>query len=439
MRHTSRIMLLSIALMFLPTISCSHAADAPPNVVMIISDDQAWTDYGFMGHPHIQTPCLDRLAQQSLLYTRGYVPSPLCRPSLAAMITGLYPHQNRITGNDPAPTPDIKKNRQNPAYLALNETMIAHIETHPTLPRLLAKKGYVSLQTGKWWEGHPRRGGFTHAMTHGDPRRGGRHGDVGLTIGREGMKPICDFIDQATADSKPFFLWYAPFMPHTPHTPPMELFEKYQKLTDSRTIARYWAMCEWFDQTCGQLLDYLDKKGLADNTIVVYVCDNGWIQNPKSGGYAPRSKRSPYEGGIRTPIMVRWLGKVKPRRDETHLAISIDLAPTILRACGLQPTADMTGVNLADTQAVAGREAVCGEVYAHDVADVNQPTKSLQYRWVIHDQWKLIDPDPANLPNSKPELYNVIDDPHEKRNLADEHPQRVKQLQKRLDAWWRRK
>ncbi|MCD6340045.1 MAG: sulfatase-like hydrolase/transferase, partial [Verrucomicrobia bacterium] len=82
----------------------ARSAAAPPNIVLIISDDQSWTDYGFMGHPDIRTPCLDRLAAESTVFPRGYVPTALCRPSLMSIVTGLYPHQHRTTGNDPAKT-----------------------------------------------------------------------------------------------------------------------------------------------------------------------------------------------------------------------------------------------------------------------------------------------------------------------------------------------
>src|SRR5207253_6701648 len=125
-------------------------------------------------------------------------------------------------------------------------------------------------------------------------------------------------------------------------------------------VAKYWANCEWWDETCGELLDYLDKQGLSDNTLVVYVTDNGWIQNPTANNFAPRSKRSPNEGGIRTPIVLRWPGKLAPRRDEQTLVSTIDLAPTILAACGVMPTTEMRGINLLDVAAgkSSSRDAV---------------------------------------------------------------------------------
>ena len=413
----------------------SHASAAkPPNILLIISDDQSWTDYSFMGHEAIETPNIDRLAKQSRLFKRGYVPSSLCCPSLASMITGLYPHQTKITGNEPPMPPGGRNSEQ---YRKQVQECASFIDDLPTLPRLLAKRGYVSHQSGKWWQGHYSRGGFTHGMTHGDPKRGGRHGDVGLKIGREGMDEIFDFIEDS--GDKPFFVWYAPFLPHTPHNPPKRLLDKYAKKTESKFIARYWAMCEWFDETCGQLLDHLDEKKLADNTIVLYVTDNGWIQRADNGRYAPRSKRSQYDGGLRTPIMVRWPGKVKPE-DRPELANSIDLAPTILKACGLAPTKEMQGIDLLDDTALAKRKSTYGAIYLHNAVDIHKPSANLTYRWLIDGNWKLILPHKENVTTKakhrdtgETELYNLAKDPHERNNLAKARQDRIKSLAKQLN------
>ncbi|MEX0977726.1 MAG: sulfatase-like hydrolase/transferase, partial [Pirellulales bacterium] len=184
-----------------PSIVCALAlvcttaeAAQRPNIVMIISDDHAWTDYSFMGHPHVATPRIDALARQSLTFRRGYVPSSLCCPSLASIITGLYPHQHKVTSNDP-PLPSGPERvgfQKSPAFAAGREVMNRHLEAVPTLPRLLGDLGYRSFQSGKWWQGNHARGGFTHGMT-----RGQRHGDAGLDIGRKTMQPIFDFIDES--------------------------------------------------------------------------------------------------------------------------------------------------------------------------------------------------------------------------------------------------
>lgn len=191
----ARLSLLLILWAPIEHFAAATAWAAPPNVVLIISDDQAWTDFGFMKQAPVRTPHLDRLAARSAVFRRGYVPTSLCRPSLATIITGLYPHQHGITGNDPPPGTD-------------RTALLKHIRAVPTLPRLLAAKGYRSFQTGKWWEGNYSEGGFTAGMTHGDPKHGGRHGDLGLHIGREGLKPIFDFIN--SCGESPYFLWYAP-------------------------------------------------------------------------------------------------------------------------------------------------------------------------------------------------------------------------------------
>lgn len=412
----------------------SAQATKQPNIVLIISDDQAWTDYSFMGHKKIKTPNIDRLSKESRLFKRGYVPTSLCCPSLASIITGLYPHQTKITGNEP-PVPNGGKNSEQ--YKSQVQECVSFIDNIPTLPRLLAQKGYISHQSGKWWQGHYSRGGFTHGMTHGDPKRGGRHGDKGLKIGREGMKEIFDFIENR--DGKPFFTWYAPFLPHTPHNPPKRLLNKYLQQTDSKFIARYWAMCEWFDETCGELLDYLDAKNLTNDTIVIYVTDNGWIQRADNGRYAPRSKRSQYDGGLRTPIMLRWPGKIKPE-ERQELANSIDLAPTILKACGLNPTEKMLGIDLLDDEALSERKFTYGACYLHNAVDIHTPKANLTYRWLIHGDWKIILPNEVNVTThskekgtGKIELYNLTKDPLEKNNLAESKHAIVKRLTRQLD------
>ncbi len=424
-----------LALAFLALALLPARAAPPPNIVMIISDDQAWTDYGFMGHPLVATPHLDRLAAQSLCFRQGYVPSSLCCPSLASVITGRYPHQHRITGNDPASDPSASAPLQKAAFAQGRARMQQLIRATPTLPRLLAEqRGYRSLQTGKWWLGSYADGGFTHGMTAGDPAQGGRHGDAGLNIGRQGLEPIRQFIRQATADQKPFLVWYAPLLPHDPHTPPPELLEKYRAKVPSLHLARYLAMVEWFDQTCGELLAFLDQAKLAENTLVVYLADNGWIQSPDNPRYAPRSKQSPYDGGLRTPIMLRWPGKIAPAQPAA-LASSLDLFPTLLTACGLPVPPDCSGTNLLDPAAVAARDTVYGACYDHDMVDLDAPARSLKWRWCRQGDWKLILPSPR-LPSAAPELYDLAADPLERTNRAASEPARRETLTRLLDQWW---
>ena len=426
------------------------AADKP-NIVLILSDDQTWTDYGFMGHEFIKTPNLDKLSKRSAVFPRGYVPVALCRPSLSTLITGLYPHQHGITGNDPALLPGMKpRQKVPPAYNQLRADLIANIDQHPTLPKLLAKNGYVSHQSGKWWEGNYKRAGFTEGMTRGFPQPGGRHGDDGLKIGREGMKPVLDFINKSIADDKPFYVYYAPFLPHTPHNPPVRLFNKYKDKVASEHVAKYYAMCEWFDETCGQLLDHLDAKGITDNTIIYYICDNGWIQKEKSRGYAPRSKQSANEGGTRQPTMISWPGKITPKVYEDTLVTSLDYLPTMLAAAGAEADIPkgLPGLNLMPLITEGkklDRDAIYGESFAHDIADLKNPEASLLYRWVIQGHWKLLltyDGKVGRYTSShprtekRPQLYNLKKDPTEENNLAKDNSERVAKLASMIDTNW---
>ena len=404
---------LALLLLCLPGCATAPVAQTPPNIVMIVGDDQHWGDFGFMGHPTIKTPRLDRLAADSAVFPNAYVPTSLCRASLATMLTGLYAHQHKICCNDPPDGVD-------------RSAMLPFLKNAPTIPRLLQSKGYKSFQTGKFWEGHFSNGGFTHGMTEK-----GRHGDDGLVIGRQTMKPIYDFIQSCGSD--PFFVWYAPMLPHEPHNPPDRLLQKYAVEGRNPKVAKYWAMCEWFDETCAQLLDHLDAKGLRDNTIVLFVIDNGWIQETGGvrttrGNFAPKSKLSPYDGGLRTPILIRWPGRVKPAA-HPDLASTIDIAPTLLKACGVQPPASMIGLDLL--KAPLPRNAVFGDLYVHTSKDIDKPALNLTHRWIREGEWKLIVPQ-----EGKPELYHVAKDPNEEVNLAASDAPRAGALRKRLDSWW---
>lgn len=437
---------LLAAFLALPSDCKSFASEQRPNIVFILSDDQGWTDYGFMGHADIKTPQLDELAARSLVFERGYVAAPLCRPSLASMVTGRYPFQHRITGNDV----DGMKNRA-----ALDAPVRAAFHKQPSFIRSLTANGYLAHQSGKWWEGSWRDGGFTHGMTHGDPDRGGRHGDQGLKIGRESMKPVLDFINEAAEKKTPFLLWYAPFLPHLPHNPPQRLLDKYTTPGRAVDVAKYYAMCEWTDETCGELLGHLDKKGLTENTMVIYICDNGWAAASTNANdpnqklwkrYAQRSKGSPYENGVRTPIMISWPGHVTPER-VSDFAHAIDIFPTIAAAAGVKTPAELSGINLLDEKSRANRKVVFGVCNSIHNMTPGKPDGTLQYLWCVEGDWKLLvryhgkdttvyrklhvwDTEPVK-------LFNLKNDPHEEHELSADHPQMVESLKKKIEAWHR--
>ena len=461
----NQLVLFQLLLIVLLTNACTQHSEnvKQPNIIFIISDDQTYSDYSFMGHEHIQTPHIDQLARESMTFTRGYATAPLCSPSLASIITGLYAFQHGITGNDPVVDYEGKKYpkratrndlfppnsypvQRDKAY----QQLAANFYKNKLLTQTLAENGYRSFQTGKWWVGSAADAHFDKGMTHGDYTRGGRHGDEGLKIGREGLEPIYDFIEESEAKEQPFFVWYAPFLPHTPHTPPKALEEKYLTIAPSPSIAKYWAMVEWFDQTTGELLNHLKEQGLADNTIIVYTCDNGWIQSEDRRGYAPRSKRAPHEGGIRTPIMFKYSKAIAPKMDTKNVVSNVDLVPTVLNLLGIAK-GNLPGIDVLDEQALNSRKVVFSETYNHDILNIDVPTETVLYKVAIENKWKLMLPNPhmiqQDATTSKEEiagyytkdvqLFNLETDPMELRNVALEYPEIVNRLTTEIEEWWR--
>ncbi|MDF7823429.1 sulfatase [Pontiellaceae bacterium B12227] len=422
----SRMIAVAVAVMAALTVTAKQ-----PNVVFILSDDQGWDDYGFMGHEHIQTPNLDKLASAGLLYERGYVTAPLCRPSLASLATGLYPHETGIRGNDPVMPKDTHYRTHKKEFGELRKAMTAPFADCTTFIEVLRDNGYLTLQTGKWWEENPLDHGFTHAMTHGDALKGGRHGDVGLKIGRETMKPFHDIVQQSKKEDKPFFLWYGVYLPHSPHNAPDRIYNKYKDIAPNEPTARYWANVDWFDEGCGQLVEHLKEQGLYENTIFVYTCDNGWVQNPKKKNSSVRSKREPTEAGIRTPIFITHGATVKPLRDAETLASNLDIAPTILKACGIEPPKEMSGLDLRDSAALKKRDRIFVDVYEHDsnLETRDDLSKDLK-AWVVIDGWHKLIVRPAGK-----QLYDLKNDPDDRNDLASEYPEKVSKLWKLIEEW----
>ena len=362
------------------------AADKP-NVLFIISDDQAWGDYGFMGHPHIATPHLDRLAAQSLdvrarLHARAAVPAVAGQHRHRALSASARRHRQRSRRcRTRASTPWPRAATRNTRATTTPSSRTSRKQ--PNLVRDLTSRGYLALQTGKWWEGDPvKTAGFTHAMTQGEAK-GGRHGDAGLDIGREGLEPIYRFIEQA--GDKPWLVWYAPMLPHAPHTPPEDLLQKYLKRRPERTGRPLLGLRRVVRPHLRRTARLPRATGLRDNTIVIYTTDNGWIQDPdKANRFAPRSKLTPYEGGVRTPIMISWPGQVKPRLDKEHLASNVDLWPT-LAALLKTPTPARLARHQPHRRAAPSPRAHASLASNTPTTSPTwiTPTRSLQHRWII--------------------------------------------------------
>ncbi len=440
------------------------------NLVYIIADDQAYGDFGFLGSPDALTPHLDRLAAESARFPHGYVPSSLCSPSLAALLTGKYPHQSGLHYNHPPPgNSAFNRMTSRQEYEQVRSRAFSLIRQQPTLPRMLARRGYACLQTGKFWEGHYRNAGFTHGMTIFEPRPGQDYGgnrvlasgelaahgngDHGLAIGRETMQPIADFLDEF-AHKQPFFIWYAPFLPHQPHDSPEHYHELHRQRGAAEHRIPYLASISQFDDTVGELLEMLATRGLTESTLVVFLSDNGWVpgevrekRRPEEFAPIAESKYSPFEGGLRTPILLSLPGKIPPATHPQPVN-SIDLLPTVLAALNeAQAAAQFPGRSLwkaARGQEKLALEPVFGAIYPGDASQLGAPSQDIAYRWVRYGEWKLIVPhsqqNQAPWKNflTSPALFHLASDPDETRNLASDpqHQPRRQQLQQLLDDWW---
>ncbi|MDZ4850196.1 MAG: sulfatase-like hydrolase/transferase [Pirellulaceae bacterium] len=450
---------------------CNLLDAALPNIVYIIADDMTYRDYGFMGSHDALTPNLDRLASQSAAFVNGYVPTSLCSPSLAVLLTGRYPHQSGLHYNHPPPgNAGFNRMQNRTEYEAARSVAFEWIRQQPTLPRTLGALGYRSFQTGKFWEGHYSNAGFSDGMTVFEPApqlpyegvtrilKDGSiaahgNGDHGLAIGRETMQPIADFLDRGSP-TQPFFIWYAPYLPHQPHNSPRKYFDLYRERDIAEHRLPYLASISQFDATVGELVSMIENRGLASQTLFVFVCDNGWTPSRQRDSkrtdefvHTHESKYSPFEDGLRTPILLRWDGHTQVGV-QPQLVSSVDLLPTVLEAIGKpKAIAKLPGRSLwsaAIGEKQLDDRPVFGEIYPGDASQLGNPSHDIAYRWVRNGDFKLIVPHshqgPAAWKNylEGPALFNIARDLEEKNNLAGQpqYAATLQELQSTIDEWW---
>jgi arylsulfatase A-like enzyme len=434
-----------------------------PNIVIITADDMAWTDLSYIGNEYVNTPNLSKLADTGVLFPRGYVPTALSRASLMTLISGQYPHEHGITTDDEVIWRGSSMNKPAP---------VSTIKKIDTLPRLLAKKGYLSFQCGRWFEGRFSDAGFTHgtaaALDHAYAKPAA---DPDL------LKACEEFMDLAQTQEKPFLLWYAPALPafnfHVRSNDAerealladisqnqtfslnyglSEYYFQFQKPMGRGDVLLYYALVELFDTYCGQLIDSLEKRGLRDNTLIIVQSANGWVTIRRRGSWAPRTKGSPYDGGVRSPMICSWPAKIKPDVSDT-LVSSIDVVPTVLAAVDSpKPKKALPGVNLLPVLEGNNQNsdrAIFGEAYSLQGADIRNPQQSRLKRWVIDGSYKLVmngdgkgsyvgggsDLNGTERMKLEPELFDLIKDPYEQTNLYTHLPQVALELKQKLDEW----
>ena len=420
-----------------------------PNIIFIFADDWGWGDLSCYGHDRLKTPNLDRLASEGTLFTQFYVCSGVCSPSRTAVMTGQFPARHGVHGHF-ADHP-MNERRGMPNWLDENAV---------TYTRLLQDAGYRVGHYGKWHLGHgdgapePFAYGIDECRvnTGNGPYLGFLTNDVG-PMRASSSELIVDetigFIDR-NSDS-PFMVNVWLNDTHATLDPDEEQLEPYLQfapvgLEDKHVGANaiYYAAATNADRHIGRLLDHLDERGLTENTIVIFSADNGpediSIRNSAHSGVGSPGpfrgrKRSLYEGGIRTPFILRWpRGGTRAGAVDNDTPLSaVDLLPTFCEAAGCEVPEDwsLDGESMLDVfrGATRGRESTLMWEWRFSIAGhVINRSPILAIR---EGNWKLL----ANPDGSRAELFDIPNDPMELNNVADAHPDLVEQLTQRVTDW----
>ncbi len=411
------------------------AETTKPNIVVILADDLGFADVGFNGGKEIKTPNIDKLAAAGARLDQFYVQS-LCSPTRAGLMTGRYPMRHGLQ------TGVVRPWAQH--GLPLDER---------TLPQALKEAGYATAITGKWHLGHfqpaylPTRRGFDFQYGHYNgaidyfklDRDGGhdwhRNDKANYDEGYSTHLIARDAVTFIQGNTQPFFLYVSFNAPHAPYQVPEEYKAPYAQLKEPRRT--YAGMLAAMDEAIGQIITALDEKGLRKNTLIVFSSDNGGPLPGKVTDNGPlrAGKGTLYEGGVRVAASIAWEGRIKAGSTITAPLHIVDLYPTLLR---------LAGASLRQALPIDGRDAYAiltqGKPSPHREILLNTTPNTGAIR--VGD-WKLIvngeinahEGDGTVSTPAEPsiELFNLANDPYEKRNLATQQPGVVSDLRARYD------
>lgn len=396
-----------------------------PNVILILTDDLGINDLGCYGRREHRTPHLDRMAAEGMRFTAAYCAQPICSASRAAILTGKHPARLHLTTFLPG-RPDCPS--QPLLHPVINQQLPLE---EKTLAEYFKDAGYATACIGKWHVGGrgfgPLEQGFDvyypgRANTRPSATEGGK-GEYDLT------NATMRFIE--THRQQPFFVYLAHNTPHIPYAAKEELIAKNQGTFEPV----YAAVIETLDDTVGRLLARLDELQLAANTLVIFTSDNGGLHVPE-GPHERITHNTPYragkgfldEGGLRIPLIVRFPGRVPAGRVIDAPVVNTDWVPTLMELIGEPVPAGLDGMSL--TPLLLGRGAAPERLFFwHFPHYTNQGSRPAGA--VRDGQWKFIE----DYENQGVELYDLGADVSETRNVADRHPDRVRQMRAALAAW----
>ncbi len=424
-----------------------HQIHKRPNIIYINVDDMGWTDTGFMGSRYYETPNIDHLASQGMVFTNAYAPAANCAPSRACCFSGQYAPRHGIYTVDSS---ERGKARDRKLIPTPNKTVLD--DDTLTLAEALKAGGYTTCHVGKWHLGQdPCTQGFDvniggslygHPKSYFSPYQNDylEDGPAGEYLTDRLISETLHFIESNQKNS--FFINLAFYTVHTPlqaKTPIADHFK--QKPGDDRHHnATYAAMIKSLDDNIGRVMNRLDELNLSNKTLILFTSDNGGVYNISKQWPLRAGKGSYYEGGIREPLIVRWPGQVKPGSTSEASVCGIDYYPTFLEAAGLaKPEGKIfDGVSLIPI--LTGKGNILDRpLFWHFpiyLEGGNTETQDPLFRCrpgsaVRMGPWKLIE----YFENNDLELYNLHDDPGEKINLATSHPQECQELFALLQDW----
>ena len=459
---------LALACLSLCLPASARAQAARPNVLFILADDLGWADTSLYGQTRLyRTPNLDRLARRGMTFSRAYSASPLCSPTRASILTGLSPARVGITSpvcHEPEERLEATSGTSGPPG---NKTTTCTSATrlkreYTTLAESLKAAGYATGHFGKWHLGpapySPLQQGFDVDVPHypGPGPAGSyvapwkfpdfKEGYAGEHLEDRMANEAGAFLE-ANKD-RPFFLNYWMFSVHAPFNAKTNLIEKYRPLIDPASPQRsptYAAMVESMDDAVGKLLDTLDRLKIADKTVVVFFSDNGGNMYNEVDGAPPTSnaplrggKATLYEGGVRVPCVVCWPGVVAGGARSDAIVQSVDFYPTLLEMLGLKPAEGQRFDGLSVVPALKGRPLARDAVFTYFPHDPRVPDWLPPAVSVLCGDWKLIRIFYGGENGAhRWKLFNLASDLSEKNDLAAQEPQRVKELDAKIESFLR--
>ena len=421
----------------------------PPNIILIYIDDLGWNDVGFNGSRFYETPHIDALARSGIVFSNAYANAPNCAPSRASLMTGQYTPRHKIYTVGRSARGQEEDRQMIPAA---NTLMLAN--EYETLAEKLREAGYATAHVGKWHLGgdgfHPEDQGFDvniGGYASGSPRGGyfPPYQNEKLPDGPSNEYLTDRLTEEALAfmgrnATRSFFLHLAHYAVHTPIQAKSELIAKYERKvpTDAQDNPTYAAMIESMDQSVGRVLEQLDSLGLTQNTVVIFSSDNGGAMQATSNAPLRGFKGMLYEGGIRVPLAVRWLGTIAPGRVDDSPVIGSDLYPTLLDiADATPPSHPVDGISLKPLLINHEAVAVPRSLYWHFPAYLESPSgfpgpwRTTPVGAIRRGQYKLIE----FFETGEVELYDLASDIGESVNLAPLQPALAEDLRARLGAW----